>query len=104
MSDIEDAITAIDEVTADLDKPKVVRITDKKAYDVSVTTSPEIMDKIERVRSVAAGEKHVAIGVFMVDAMGRLWTDFLLEDFIGTSIGGTALLQSRVIAEYEKSR
>lgn len=82
--------------------PKVVDLQGH-AVDVTSDTSPEIMGLIEGLRSIAAGEKHLAVGFFVVDAMGRVWTNFRLETgSLIDSVGGASLLQHRILKEYEK--
>lgn len=74
-----------------------------KAISVETTTSAELLGYIEKLRSTAAGEKHLAVGFFLVDAQGRCWTDFLCE--AGShldSVGAVTILKDRVVREYEK--
>lgn len=88
------------------DTPEAPKVVDLKGQAVDVTgdTSPALLALVERLRSIVAGEKHLAVGFFVVDAMGRPATDFLLEtgSFID-SVGAASLLHSRVLHEYERS-
>lgn len=86
------------------DAPKVVDLKGH-AFDLATETSPKIMEFIEALRSTAAGEKHLAVGFFLVDAQGRCWTNFVIE--LGSaldSVGAVTILKDRVIREYEKDR
>lgn len=86
------------------DPPKVVDLKGK-AVSVETTTSAQIMEFIEALRSVAAGEKHLAVGFFLVDAQGRCWTNFLME--LGAaldSVGAVTLLKDRVLREYNRAQ
>lgn len=84
--------------------PKVV---DLKGHAVSLetTTSPKIMEFIEALRSTAAGEKHLAVGFFVVDAQGRCWTNFLMEPGAALdSVGAVTILKDRVVRQYEEAQ
>lgn len=73
--------------------------------DVTTTTSPEIMELIEALRSVAAGEKHLAVGMFLIDAQGRMWTNFRLE--AGADINAVAavtILKHRIVLAFEAAK
>lgn len=81
--------------------PKVVDLKGQ-AFDVTTETSPKIMEFIEALRSTAAGEKHLAIGFFLVDAQGRPWMNFHIE--LGAwldSVGAVTLLKERIIRAYD---
>lgn len=83
---------------------KVVGITTGKPVNVEPTTSSEIMDLIELTRSIASGEKHLAVGMFLVDETGRCWTQFRLESGSGLdSVGAVTILKSRIVDEYERA-
>ena len=43
---------------------------------VSPTTEPRMLEFIDAMKDIASGEKHVACGMFLVDDMGRVWTNF----------------------------
>lgn len=81
---------------------KVVDI-EGKPFDVSPETSPKIMEFIEGLRSTAAGEKHIAVGFFLVDAMGRCWINYRMEaGSLLDAVGAATILRERVVREYEK--
>lgn len=83
---------------------KVVGITDGQPVEVTTTTSQKIMDMIEELRSTAAGEKHVAVGMFIIDDQGRQWVDFYCERTAWLSmVGAASLLQHRIMSRYEQS-
>lgn len=84
--------------------PKVVDLQGNPV-DVATETSPEIMEVIERLRSVAAGEKHLAVGCFLIDAMGRFWLNWRVEDQAHLdSVGAAKLLEERIVRECWKAR
>lgn len=85
------------------DASKVVDITNGQPIVIETTTSDEIMAMIDALRSVAAGEKHLAVGMFLVDAEGRAWTNFLCEEGSWIdSLGASSLLKHRILVQYEK--
>jgi hypothetical protein len=82
--------------------PKVVDLKGREV-DLTTETSPAIMEYIEALRSTAAGEKHLAVGFFLVDVHGRCWTNFLIENGSALdSVGAVTILKDRIIREYEK--
>lgn len=82
--------------------PKVVDLKGK-AVSVETTTSPKIMEFIEALRSTAAGEKHLAVGFFLVDAEGRCWMNFRMEDgSLLDSVGAVTLLKDRIVRQYNQ--
>ena len=82
--------------------PKVLDLKGKP-FELTTETSPEIMEFIEALRSTAAGEKHLAVGFFLVDAQGRPWTNFRMEPgSLLDSVGAVTILKDRVIREYER--
>lgn len=84
--------------------PKVVDLKGQ-AFDVATETSPKIMEFIEALRSTAAGEKHLAVGFFLVDAQGRPWMNFRVE--FGAwldSVGAVTLLKERIVRAYEADK
>jgi hypothetical protein len=84
--------------------PKVVDLKGQ-AVDVTTETSPAIMQLIEGLRSTAAGEKHLAVGFFLVDAQGRAWLNFRTETGSALdSVGAVTLLKERVTRWYEENR
>jgi hypothetical protein len=84
--------------------PKVVDLKGQ-AFDLTTETSPKIMEFIEALRATAAGEKHLAVGFFLVDAHGRCWMNFRMEPGSALdSVGAVTLLKNRIVREYEKDR
>lgn len=84
--------------------PKVVDLKGQ-AVELTTETSAKIMEVIEGLRSTAAGEKHLAVGFFLVDAMGRCWTNFRMEPGAHLdSVGAVTLLKERIVREYERDR
>lgn len=84
--------------------PKVVDLKGK-ALSIETTTSPKIMEFIEALRSTAAGEKHTAVGFFLVDAQGRCWMNFRMEDgSLLDSVGAVTVLKDRVVREYNRAQ
>ena len=84
------------------ERPKVVDLRGD-AFDLTVETSPKIMEFIEALRSTAAGEKHLAVGFFLVDAVGRCWMNFRIEEGSALdSVGAVTLLKGRIVKEYER--
>ena len=84
------------------ERPKVVDLKGQ-AVDVTGDTSPKIMEFIEALRATAAGEKHLAVGFFLVDAQGRPWLNFRMEEgSLLDSVGAVTLLKDRILREYEE--
>jgi len=82
--------------------PKVVDLKGE-AFDVATETSPKIMEVIESLRATAAGEKHLAVGFFLVDAQGRHLVNYYVKAGAWLdSIGAVALLKHRILCEHEK--
>ncbi len=73
-----------------------------QTFEVETTTSPQILEHIDALRSIAAGEKHLAVGMFLIDAQGRCWTNFLIEEGAHLdAVGAVTLLKDRVVRRYE---
>lgn len=84
--------------------PKVIGINGKP-HEVTADTSAKVRQSLEWAMSNFDGEKHVAVGVVIVDHMGRVGTSFYWETgFSHNLISAAALLQSRAIAHFEQQQ
>lgn len=80
---------------------KIVDMTGKPIDPVG-ETHPKIIEALKWVQVEIAGETHVAIGIVLVDAMGRVGTHhFWKAGFAHQAISGAAVLQSRMVKNYE---
>lgn len=82
---------------------KVVDMEGKPVVPLS-ETHPKVRDALERALSDLNGETHVGIGIVLVDAMGRVGTKYFWKSgFAHAAISGAALLQRRMLDDYESS-
>jgi hypothetical protein len=82
---------------------KVVGL-DGKAVEPISETPEKIWSVMEKASAMMRGETHMGIGMVVVDHMGRVATlHFYKAGFCHQTIAGVAILQKRLIEDYEKS-
>lgn len=100
-----EAIAAIDAVEeAPPPPPKVVDMRGNPTDKQGNKTHPRIYEVIAQIQKEIEDEPCMGIAIAFLDAGGRVGTKFFYEaGYAHHTVSGTAILQSRVIANWEKS-
>lgn len=87
------------------DEPAKPKIFDMKgnAVEIEGETPEQVWEVLHWAEANLKGETHTGIGITVIDHMGRAATHHFWKAGSGLqTIAGSALLQARMIANYEK--